>query len=272
MPAFDECALYADPELYNMLFPDARDSAAIPDKVRRERMLASQQFYVEEARKSGGPVLEVGCGSGRLTMAIAQSGIEVSGIDLSPTMLAAARSKAESADVHIEFSRADMRGFDLGRRFSTILIAGNALLHLLTNDELLQCLATIGRHLAADGRLIFDISKWDLERLARDPTGRHPVMSVIDPRLGEIAIEESAAYDSARQVRNIAWFLSTATARDFRVIEYTLRVIFPQELLLLLRIAGFQLEARYGEFTRVPFDSFSPRQVCICSVRPSTVS
>jgi SAM-dependent methyltransferase len=267
MAATDECALYADPELYNMLFPDARHSAAIPGDLRRERTLASEQFYVEEARRSGGPVLEVGCGSGRLTIAIAQNGMEVSAIDLSSTMLAAARSKAESAGVHIEFFEADMRGFDLGRRFSTILIAGNSLLHLLTNEELLQCLATVRRHLAADGRLIFDVSKWGLERLARDPAERHPVMSVMDPRLGEIAIEESAAYDSATQVRDIAWFLSTSSARDFRVIEYTLRVIFPQELLLLLDLAGFRLEARYGEFTRIPFDAASPRQVCVCSLR-----
>jgi hypothetical protein len=85
-------------------------------------------------------------------------------------------------------------------------------------------------------------------------------------------VEERSTYDAATQVRHITWYLSTSSAADFRIIQYNLRVIFPEELLLLLRIGGFQLEARYGEFTRIPFDTFSPRQVCICSVASSIVS
>jgi hypothetical protein len=63
----------------------------------------------------------------------------------------------------------------------------------------------------------------------------------------------------------VVWYLSTASAPDFRKIEYRLRVIFPQELLLLLETAGYRLETRYGEFTREPFVASSRRQVCVCS-------
>ncbi len=97
--------------------------------------------------------------------------------------------------------------------------------------------------------------------LARDPAQRFPVLTVKD-----ITIEESATYDAADQIRHVIWYLSKPGAADFRVIEYSLRVIFPQELLLLLEAAGFRVETRYGEFTREPFTSSSPRQVCICSV------
>jgi hypothetical protein len=55
---------------------------------------------------------------------------------------------------------------------------------------------------------------------------------------------------------------------NYRIIDYSLRVIFPQELLLLLDAAGLRMETRYGEFTREPFQSSSPRQVCICSSVP----
>jgi SAM-dependent methyltransferase len=259
----DECALYNDPELYDSLFPDARDSASVQDESRRERVLASERFYLEEAKKSGGRVLELACGSGRLTIPIAQKGIEITGADLSGSMLETARAKARRADVDVQFVEADMRSFELPGKFSAILVPGNSLLHLFTPEDLTQCFRSVRRHLAADGRLIFDISKWDIAMLARDPRERYPVLTVND-----IAIEETASYDSAQQIRHIVWYLSKPGTADYRIIDYNLRVIFPQELLLLLDAAGFRLETRYGEFTREPFQSSSPRQVCICSSAP----
>ncbi len=259
-----ECPLYTDPELYDFLFPNPRDMASGHDEVRRARALASERFYMDEARQSGGRVLELGCGSGRLTLPIAQNGIEIVGADLSNPMLDRARAKARAAGVRVQYLQADMRRFDLPGEFSAIFIPGNSLLHLLTIEELKQCLASVRRHLAAGGRLVFDISKWDVRRLAQNPGQRYPVLHLNDPKRGEIAIEETSSYDSAAQIRHVVWYLSAANAADFRVIDYHLRVIFPQELLLLLEVAGFRLEARYGEFTREPFDSSSQRQVCTC--------
>jgi SAM-dependent methyltransferase len=255
-----ECLLYSDPELYDSLFPDARDSTAVQDESRRERVLTSERFYLEEARNSGGRVLELACGSGRLTIPIAQSGIDIIGADLSKSMLDTARAKAARAGVEIQFFEADMRSFDLPGKFSAILIPGNSLLHLFTLGDLTQCFRSVRRHLAPNGRLMFDISKWDLARLARDAMERHPVLTVKD-----ITIEETATYDAADQIRHIVWYLSKPGAVDFRVIDYSMRVIFPQELLLLLDTAGFRVDARYGEFTRELFTSSSPRQVCVCS-------
>jgi SAM-dependent methyltransferase len=257
----DECPLYNYPELYDLMFPAAGDSASVQDESRRERMLASERFYVDEARKSGGPVLELACGTGRLTIPIAQSGIEIIGVDLSASMLNTARAKALGAGIDVQFLEADMRSFDLPGKFSAILIPGNSLLHLFTPEDLLQCFGNVRRHLAPNGRLIFDISKWDFAMLPRDPAQRFPVLTV-----NEVTIEERATYDAAEQVRHVTWYLSKPGAADFRVIDYSLRVIFPQELLLLLDAAGFRVDARYGEFTREPFASSSPRQVCICSI------
>jgi SAM-dependent methyltransferase len=260
----DECPLYSEPELYDLLFPGAARSAAMLDDVRRRRIVASEQFYLEEARRSGSPVLEVACGSGRLTIPIAQAGVEVTGVDLSPDMLAAGRVKAEAAGVTVRLVQADMRDFDLGEHFAAILLPGNSLLHLLAAEDLKACFAAVRRHLGAGGRFIFDVAKWDLNQLVRDPAPRYPVMTLQDPRRGEITIEETGGYDAAEQIRHVVWYVSAPGAPDFRVIEYRLRVIFPQELLLLIEMAGFRLEERYGEFTREPFGPESPRQVCIC--------
>src|ERR1700733_3883830 len=115
--------LYDDPELYDLLFP------------------AAEQFYLEETGKRDGRVLELGCGTGRLTVAIAQNGIDIVGADLSDSMLEAARRKARGAGVELPFIHADMRDLNLDGQFATILIPENPLLHLLTNEELKQCLA-----------------------------------------------------------------------------------------------------------------------------------
>ncbi len=262
----DDCPLYADPEFYDLLFPGAGGGASIQDEVRRERLLQSERFYLEEAARGGGRVLEMACGSGRLTIPLARNGIEIVGADLSSSMLNAARAKALAAGVQIPFVEADMRNFQLPHRFSAILIPGNSLLHLLTIADLKQCFGCLRRHLEPGGRLVFDISKWNLALLAAEPVQRSPVYSLNDSERGEITIEETSSYDSAAQIRKITWFFSAAVAPDFRTIEYRLRVIFPQELPLLLEAAGFHLDTRYGEFTREPFSSSSPRQVCICSL------
>jgi SAM-dependent methyltransferase len=258
--------LYEDPELYDLLFPPAKDLTSAQDEGRKQLMIASEQFYLREAVRGGGPVLELGCGSGRLTLSIAQNGIDIVGADLSGAMLDAARAKAVAAQIDVPFVQADMRHFDLARQFATILIPGNSLLHLLTIDELKQCLTCVRRHLTPGGRLVFDISKWDMSRYTRDPGQRHHAFAVNHLHKGEITIEETTSYDAAAQVRDVVWHLSAVGAPDFRTIEYQLRVIFPQELLLLLECAGFRLEARYGEFTRELFEASSPRQVCICAL------
>ena len=254
----EECLLYSDPELYDVLFPSAREAAALTDEGRKSRILASNQFYLEEAGRGGGRVLELACGSGRLTVQLAQNGIDIMGADLSATMLDAALAKAAAAGLPVEFLLADMRSFDFGRQFSTILIPGNSLLHLLTIEDLKRCLACVRGHLVEGGRLVFDVSKWDVSVLARQPETRYPVLTA-----GQITVEETAHYDSAKQIRHITWFFSFLDAPDYRVARYDLRVIFPEELLLLLDCAGFRLEARYGEFTRVAFEDSSPRQVCV---------
>ncbi len=257
-----ECALYSDPDLYDLLFPAVRDGARVLDPARRERIAASEAFYLSE---TSGQVLELGCGSGRLTIAIAKTGHNIIGIDLSASMLAAARRKAERDGVSIDFRQGSMCDFDLPERFDTILIPGNSLLHLHTHAEIERCLETVRRHLRPGGKFVFDVSRIDPSALVLNE--RHPAMIVESPDRGRISIDEISTYDEATQIRSVQLFLYTDDTKDFQTIECKLRVILPQELLLLLKSAGFVLIDRFGEFTRDPFTAASPRQVCICQAR-----
>ncbi len=125
------------------------------------------QFYVEEAKKAGSSVLEVGCGTGRILLPIAESGITIVGVDRAPAMLSLLRQKlakySPDTPSRVELIEGDMRNFSLGRRFKLVTIPYRAFLHLLTPKDQRQALLCIREHLADDGRLIFNIFDPNLE-------------------------------------------------------------------------------------------------------------
>jgi SAM-dependent methyltransferase len=242
-------SLYSDPTLYDLMFPPGG---------------AFARFYAEEARRRGGPVLELACGTGHMLDAIARTGLRCVGLDLSPAMLGAARERARATGSAAEFVEGDMRRFDLGERFALVFIAHNSLLHLHATGDLLACFACVRRHLLPDGAFAFDVFNPNLRILGSPPGERLPVMRVAHPERGEVLVEQTSDYDKATQVNHATWYFSTAAERDFMATPLALRSIFPQELPLLLQAGGLRLEARYGDPSRAPFASYSHNQLCVC--------
>jgi len=241
-------SLYDDAELYDLVAP--------PDA-------EMQGFYVAMAGGPGRTVLELACGSGRITVPLAASGATVTGGDLSPIMLERARAALAQQALAAELLEFDMREFDLGRQFDSIVIAANSLLHLGTHADFAAAFTAIRRHLAPGGRLCFDVFLPSTAMLSRPPGERQPMNSFAHPQLGEVSISETIAYDPIIQVSHIDWYWSTAERPDFRHTVLDMRQIFPQELPLLLSLGGLKLEARYGGFDRSPLAARSRRQVCI---------
>lgn len=239
-------SFYSEPELYDLMFP--------PGPYAR--------FYVEEARRAGGPVLELACGTGQLLLPIARAGVRVVGLDLSASMLRSARERLRSEEA--ELVEGDMRDFNLEERFGLVFVARNSLLHLHDTRDLIACFQAVRRHLRPDGVFLFDVFNPDVRLLARPAGERFPMMRIQHPTRGEISVEAASHYDAASQVTRGMWYFSTPEEPDFWSAPLEVRSIFPQELPLLLAAAGFQLEARYGNFSREPFESGSMRQLCVC--------
>ena len=134
-------------------------------------------FYVELARQAaaaGQAVLELGCGTGRVTIPIAQAGVDVVGLDNAPAMLAVARRKATAAGLDVRWVTADMRNLQLEQRFGLVIIPFRSFLHMLTDADQLSCLSRIYEHLIPGGRFALNFF---VQRLAgRAPT---PVISRI---------------------------------------------------------------------------------------------
>lgn len=160
------------------------------DLVPPYRTRPDVEFYVQRARSAGGPVLEIGCGTGRVLIPTARAGVEVTGIDASPHMLDICRSRTakETPDVQrrIQLVEADMRSFGLGRLFRLATIPFRPFQHLLTVEDQLSCLHTIRHHLVEDGLLIFDIFNPSLELLVNAPLceefGAEPEFTTEDGR------------------------------------------------------------------------------------------
>jgi SAM-dependent methyltransferase len=241
-------SLYDNADLYDLIAP--RDAAM-------------EAFYSDAARQNGPRVLELACGSGRFAVPLAEAGLTVTGLDLSESMLERAREVAAERRVAVVFVAGDIRNFDLGgRRFETVMIAANSIMHLLTADDFRAFFACVARHLAPGGKLLFDCFVPSARLLSR-PGERQAMTTANHPELGEITIEETVDYDPVTQVADSTWFWSTAAERDFHVTPLQLRQIYPKELPLLLEANGFRLAERFGDFNRSPFGSTSWRQVCI---------
>ncbi|TNC70387.1 class I SAM-dependent methyltransferase [Rubellimicrobium roseum] len=219
-----------------------------------------EAFYREEARRAGGPVLELACGTGRLTLPLARDGHEVVGLDASPAMLAAARRKAKGQGLRLSFVEGDMAGFDLGRRFGLVILSCNSLAHLTRTADLRACLRTVRRHLAPGGRLAFDVALPDPGLLQDGVTRR---LDLGPNPASAVEAEETAWYDPMRQIRVARWRVGPPGGPRQDFAPLVLRQFFPREIPLLLELEGLGLEARYGDFARNPLEPWSLNQICV---------
>jgi len=241
--------LYDEPDLYDALLPASA---------------AQLTYYLNLARQCAGAVLELACGTGQLIVPIACVGMPATGLDLSSKMLLAANRRSVVAGAQVQLVEADMRDFDLERRFSLIFIARNSLLHLSEQDEFRAFFSSVRRHLEPGGVVAFDIFNPDLQRLCRPRAERFSVMRKTSPLHGELTVEATNDYDCGRQLNRATWFISTAQQRDAWIFPLHLRSIFPQELLTLLALNGIRLTRRDGDYSGSAFSSTSASQVCQC--------
>jgi len=212
-------------------------------------------FYERLARETGGPVLELACGTGRIALALAERGIDVTGADISEGMLAVAERKPGAE--RMSFVQQDMTELALRQRFGCIIVAFRSFQHLLTVELQRRALAGIHRHLRPGGRLalhLFD-PRLDLlmdEMVRQAPlTGTDPVMQ--RRYVGEVL---RVSLDHVAQVRRDLWQYREYAADDTLLAEDTremaLRWTYRWELRHLLELCGFEVEAEYSDFVASP--------------------
>jgi len=235
------------------------------------RALRDVDFYVDAARQAGGPVLELGCGSGRVLIPTARAGIEITGLDLSPRMLAICRENlaAEPLEVQsrVHLLEGSMTAFDLSRAFPLITIPFRPFQHLLTLEDQLACLTCIRRHLAPDGRLVFDLFNPSLDAIVTRPIGvemdHEPEFTTPDGRR-VVRCHKIVAQDRFRQIGafELIYDVTHPDGRTERLIHaFQMRYLFRFEAEHLLARTGFQVEHLYADADKSEYGSRYPGEL-----------
>ena len=241
------------------------------DHIAPSKQRKDVDFWVEMARQSGGPVLEIGCGTGRVVLPIARAGIQITGLDLSPAMLSICRQKLadEPAAVRnrVQLVEGDMRRFDLGRQFALVTTPFRPFQHLLSVEDQLECLKTIHSHLAPNGRLVLDLFNPSLQLLVSDTIGTEygdePEFLMADGRR-ILRRECISARDLFNQVQNVEaiYYVTYPAGRQERVVHsFPMRYLFRFEAEHLLARCGLHVENVYADFDRSPFGSKYPGEL-----------
>lgn len=222
------------PAWYDLVF--ATDQSDVP-------------FYAGLARASGGPVLEIGIGTGRVALPIARSGISVVGIDRSAEMLAAleAKIRRERLARRVRASRADMRDFDLRRKFPLVIVPFRAFLHNLTTADQISCLEACRRHLAPGGELVLNVFHPSLAYMAANTGANDGVWrwlrDVPQPDGGWISFSQATRYDTVAQHvharQRFDRFESDGTLRETYEFPIQIAYLYPGDLHRIFAAAGF---------------------------------
>ena len=221
-------------------------------------------FYVRFAEETGGPILELACGTGRIVIPVAEAGFKVHGLDLSENMLEVARQKIKERGLsdRVTLTLGDMAGFDLPvKDFSMAFIAARSFMHLFTQESQLGCLRCVKRHLKPGGILVMDLYAPSFGRLAQPPEE-------------EFSFRREFTLPNGNRVVHKRRFLGTDLLNQInseeilfeeydpdgglvrtRIVPLDTRYTFRYELELLLEKAGFNVQSIFRDYDKKPYDA-----------------
>jgi SAM-dependent methyltransferase len=234
-------------------------------------------FYLELAEQSGGPVLEIACGTGRITLPVARGGIEICGVDNSLPMLDVLKQnlarEPEQIRERVTVQQGDMRGFRLNRKFPLVMIPFRPMQHMFTVEDQAAALTTAAAHLTDDGILAFDVF--------------YPKFEMIWTRIGEEVQEmewsstddptkiirrffRKDSVDKINQIFNFTFIFRTYQAGELVLEEtevFSLGYYTYPHLRALFQIAGLKPFAEYGSFAKAPLDNRAEQMIFLLRKR-----
>ena len=235
-------------------------------------------FFVDAALESGGPVLEVGCGTGRVLLPTARAGIEITGLDLSPRMLGVLRrrlaAEAPETQTRVRLVEGDMRRFDLGERFALATIPFRPFQHLVTVEDQMSCLQAIWRSLTPGGRLILDLFNPSLPALLDNSRSEE------QPPEPEVLLPDGRRFyrtwrrtgiDLFNQVQQVEmyYYVTHPDGRQERGVHaFPMRWLFRFEAEHLLARCEFEVETVFADYEKNPYGSKYPGELIFLARKP----
>ena len=226
--------------------------------------LADMQFYRRWLPKNkDARILELCCGTGRLTLPIAKDGYSICGVDYTPSMLEKAKVKASEAGLVVEFIEADIRSLDLPEKFDLIFIPFNSIHHLYKNEDLFKVFDVVKNHLNEGGLFLLDCFNPNIQFIVEGQKELKEIAEYTTDDGREVLIKQMMRYETKAQINRIEWHYYINGEFD-SIQNLDMRLYFPQELDSYLEWNGFKVIHKYGSFEEDAFNDSSEKQIFVC--------
>lgn len=224
-------------------------------------------FFVEIAQQVGSPVLELGCGSGRIGIPIANASIEIDGIDISQPMIDNGRLQArESACNNMQFHLGNFSNFDLNKSYKLIFCATNALQHLWEDEQISSCFESVRRNLAPTGIFLIDIFNPDSNKLSRTWEQVYVFKEMNTREHGTLVVSARSEFDPTNQILRFQLdYRRKLDDAQIKVKDIEMKCLFPDDISQFCMKHGFKIIEKYGNYDRTPITPNSPKQIIFCT-------
>jgi SAM-dependent methyltransferase len=230
-------------------------------------------FYLQYCVTAGGPILELGCGTGRILLPAAEAGCRITGLDISKHMLAECQQKLKrkspAVQNRVQLVQGDMTSFDLAESFQLSIIPFRAFLHVIAVDDQLACLRRINRHLSIGGYLLLDVFQVDL-KMINNPRATEEWENFAEYELPDgrrlRRTSRIAAFHPADQVNDVEliYYLTNLNGTTERIVQaFPFRYFFRHEMEHLLGQCGFKVVDLFGNFDKSPLADSSPEMIFV---------
>lgn len=225
------------------------------------------QFYKRWLPKSkDARILELCCGTGRLTLPIAKDGYDISGVDYTSSMLDQANMKASEAELEIRFVEADIRTLNLQEKYDLIFIPFNSIHHLYKNEDLFKVFDVVKKHLKDGGLFLLDCFNPNIRYIVESEKEQKEVAAYTTDDGREVLIKQTMRYETKTQINRIEWHYFINGAFN-STQNLDMRMFFPQELDSYLEWNGFEIIHKYGGFGEEAFNDNSEKQIFVCQCK-----
>lgn len=252
-------------------YEDSPVLAELYDLVPAYIQRADIDFYRRQCSAISGRILELGCGTGRILLNVAEGGSTITGLDVSGNMLERCRLKLENLPgetrQRVRLVHASMIDFDLDGTFDLAIIPFRAFQHIVNTEDQLSCLNRIAEHLSPGGKLIFDVFHVDPQRINNPDhlieSEDCPEMELPDGRRMR-RCNRIVAFNPAEQYNDVEliYYLTDIHGTTDRIIQsFAMRYFSRYETEHLLARCGFEVENLYGDFDESPLQAESPEMI-----------